>query len=114
LSLIISIIFSILIIFVSIIFHIKSSLAKNYLMSPLLHTIFNFLLNYMLLFPQQRVVLSTSFFKTVYTRFHLDENPLLSFLINSLLCHKNIYVIAHLLKMKLSVGVALEHLQQIS
>jgi hypothetical protein len=55
LSIIISIIFSIPIVFILIIFHLKSSLAKNYLMSPLFHMIFNFLLNYVLLFPQQRV-----------------------------------------------------------
>jgi hypothetical protein len=53
--------FSILIVFVSIIFHLKSSLAKNYLMSSLLHTIFNLLLNCVLLFPQQCTWLSTSY-----------------------------------------------------
>jgi hypothetical protein len=50
LPLIISIIFSILIIFVSIIFHLKLSLAKIYLMSHVFHMIFNFLLNCALLF----------------------------------------------------------------
>jgi hypothetical protein len=45
-------IFPILIIFGSIIFHLKLNLAKNYLMSPLLHMIFNFLLNCLLLFLQ--------------------------------------------------------------
>jgi hypothetical protein len=40
--------------------HLKSSLIKKYLMSHLLHTIFNFLLNYVLLFLQQGVGLSTS------------------------------------------------------
>jgi hypothetical protein len=41
---------------------IKSSLAKNYKMSPLLCTIFNFVLNYVLLFLKQHVGLSTSYF----------------------------------------------------
>jgi hypothetical protein len=53
--------FFILIIFISIIFHLKSSLPKNYLISHLLHPIFNFLLNRVLLFSQQHVVLSTSY-----------------------------------------------------
>jgi hypothetical protein len=50
LSLIISINFSTPMIFVPIIFHLKSSLAKNYLMPHRVHMIFNFLLNFMLLF----------------------------------------------------------------
>jgi hypothetical protein len=41
---------SILIVSVSIIFNLKSSLAKNCLIYPFLHTIFNFLLNYVLPF----------------------------------------------------------------
>jgi hypothetical protein len=39
-----------------------SSLAKNYLIYHLIHIIFNFLLNYLLLFPQQHIELSTSIF----------------------------------------------------
>jgi hypothetical protein len=66
--------FSILIIFVSIVFHLKSILAKNYLMSHLLDTIFNFLLNHVLLFPQQRARLSTSSicsWKQLECKFHV-------------------------------------------
>jgi hypothetical protein len=46
-------VFLILTVSISIIFHHKSNLAKNYLMYHLLDTIFNFLSNYVLLFPQQ-------------------------------------------------------------
>jgi hypothetical protein len=45
-------------------------------------------------------------FEIVYTWFHLDETPLLYFYINSLSCHKKSYVAPHLLKMKLSLGIA--------
>jgi hypothetical protein len=65
LSLIIYVNFSILIVFVSIIFHFKSILAINYLVSHLLDTIFNFLLNYVLLFLWQHVGLSTTY---IYVR----------------------------------------------
>jgi hypothetical protein len=47
------------------------------------------------------------FLETVYTWFHLDETHHLSFFINSLQCHKKYYMVAHLLKMKLSLGVTL-------
>jgi hypothetical protein len=43
----------------------------------------------------------------VYTRFHLDEIYLLYSFINSLLCHKKLYVTTHLLKIKLPLEVAL-------
>jgi hypothetical protein len=53
-------------IFVSIIFHLKLILVKNYLMSHLLDTVFNFLLIYVLLFPQQRLGLSASKYNNLY------------------------------------------------
>jgi hypothetical protein len=48
------------------------------------------------------------FFEIVYTQFHLNETPFISFFLNSLSCHKKSYVIAYLMKMKLTLGVALE------
>jgi hypothetical protein len=42
---------SILIVFVSIISHLKSRLTKNYIISSLFYTIFSFLVSYVLLFP---------------------------------------------------------------
>jgi hypothetical protein len=51
-------IFLIIIVFVSIIFHLKSILTKNYLISHLLNMIFNFLLNYVLLFSAMRGVIN--------------------------------------------------------
>jgi cell division protein FtsW (lipid II flippase) len=50
--------FFILIIFVSIIFHLKSSLDKNYLMSHILYMIFNFLLSCVLFFTATREVIN--------------------------------------------------------
>jgi hypothetical protein len=44
------------------------------------------------------------FKKTLYTWFHLEET--LFFFINYLPCHKKFYMVAHLLKMKLSLKVA--------
>jgi hypothetical protein len=61
-------------IFVSIIFHLKSILAKNYLMSHLLDTKFNFLLNYELLFLQQHAGLSTSKYNNLYLSMS-EESP---------------------------------------
>jgi hypothetical protein len=60
-------------------FHLKSNLAKNYLMSPLLHTIFIFLLNCLLLFLQQRVG-----YHLVYLYFY-DPQQVINF--NSLKMH---------------------------
>jgi hypothetical protein len=61
------------------------------------------------------------FLETVYNQFHLDETSLLSFFIIFLSCHKKSYVTTtHLIKMKLSFGVALffivsyEQMQDIS
>jgi hypothetical protein len=48
------------------------------------------------------------FFEIVYTQFYLNETPFISFFLNSLSCHKKSYVIAYLMKMKLTLGVALE------
>jgi hypothetical protein len=47
------------------------------------------------------------FRKAMYTGFHLDETSFLSFFIISLLCHKKSYVTDHLIKMKLTLKVAL-------
>jgi hypothetical protein len=46
------------------------------------------------------------FMKTMYTQFYVDEAHLLSFFINYLSYHKKAYVVAHLLKMKLSLKIA--------
>jgi hypothetical protein len=47
------------------------------------------------------------FFEIVYTWFHIDETPLLSFFINSLSYHQNILCGGSFIENKISIGSSL-------